>query len=70
MTKGQLEELQKLSTKDKLKVVQFLWDEIAEEQSNQKIPVSHKRILDARLKALKSGEAKFVSWSEIQTKYK
>jgi putative addiction module component (TIGR02574 family) len=69
MTKGQLEELQKLSTKEKIKVVQFLWDDIAEEQTMQKVPLSHKRVLDARLKAIRSEETDFTSWKDIRSKY-
>ena len=70
MTKLQLTELHNLSLKDKLKVVQTLWDDIAEEQAIDSLSEEHKKILDERLRIINSGKAKFKPWSEIQAKYK
>lgn len=69
MTKHQMTDLHKLSVKDKIKVVQALWDDIAREQSIDTIPVEHKRILDQRIKMIDSGSAQFKPWSEVQNKY-
>lgn len=69
MTKLQMSELHKLSVKDKIKVVQTLWDDIAKEQSIEGLPAAHKKILDERLNKIESGDANFKSWSEIQNKY-
>lgn len=69
MTKNQMSDLHKLSVKDKIKVVQALWDDIAKEQSIENIPVEHKRILDQRIKLIKSGNAQFKPWAEVQNKY-
>ena len=70
MTKVQLTELHKLSVKDKLKVVETLWNDIAKEQSIETLPLEHKRILDERIQKIDSGNAIFKSWSEVQNKYK
>lgn len=70
MTKLQLSELHKLSIKDEIKVVQKLWDDIAEEQSIHALSEEHKKILELRLLKINSGKAKFKSWSEIQNKFK
>lgn len=70
MTKEQITELHKLSVKDKIKVVQDLWDDIAEEQSIDTLSSEHKKIIEERLQILRSGDAKFKSWSEIQDKFK
>ena len=70
MTKLQLSELHKLSVKDKIKVVQTLWDDIAREQSIEGIPLAHKKILDERLQKIAIGNATFKPWSEIQDKYR
>ena len=70
MTKLQMTELHKLSVKDKLKVVQTLWDDIAEEQAIDSLPAEHKRILEERLQKINSGKAVFKPWSEIQAKFK
>lgn len=69
MTKHQMTDLHKLSVKDKIKVVQALWDDIAREQSIDNIPVEHKRILDQRIKMIDSGSSQFKPWSEVQNKY-
>jgi putative addiction module component (TIGR02574 family) len=69
MTKNQMSDLHKLSVKDKIKVVQALWDDIANEQSIETLPTEHRRILDQRIKLIESGNAQFKPWAEIQNKY-
>jgi len=70
MTKFQMTELLKLSKKDKIKVVQTLWDDIAKEQAIDSISLEHKKLLEERLRKIKSDEAIFIPWSAIQAKYK
>lgn len=70
MTKFQMSELHKLSVKDKIKVVQTLWDDIAKEQSIEGLSEAHKKILDERLQKITSGNALLKPWSEVQTKYR
>ena len=69
MTKLQMSELHKLSVKDKIKVVQSLWDDIAKDLSVEGIPAEHKKILNERLQKIAAGKATFRSWSEVQDKY-
>ena len=69
MTKLQLDELHKLSVKDKIKVVQTLWDDIAEEQSIDTLSAEHKKILNQRLQKINSVDRKFISWTDIQAKF-
>jgi putative addiction module component (TIGR02574 family) len=69
MTKLQMSELLKLSVKDKIRVVQTLWDDIAVEQSIGTLPAEHKRILQERLNKIDAGKATFSSWEDIQKKY-
>jgi putative addiction module component (TIGR02574 family) len=70
MTKVQMAELHKLSVKDKIRVVQSLWDDIAKEQSLDSVPSEHKRILDERIKLINSGTSQFKPWTEVQKKYR
>ena len=70
MTKHQMTDLHKLSVKDKIKVVQTLWDDIAKEQSIETLSSEHKKILDERIQKINSGDAQFRSWSEVQNKYR
>ena len=69
MTSIQMSELHKLSVKDKIKVVQTLWDDIAEEQSIEEFPEAHKKILDERIQKISSGMAVFKPWTEVQKKF-
>jgi putative addiction module component (TIGR02574 family) len=69
MTNLQMSELHKLSVKDKIEVVQSLWDDIAEEQSIGEFPEAHQKILDERIKKIAEGEAIYKPWSEIQQKF-
>lgn len=69
MNKIQMAELHKLPVKDKIKVVQALWDDIATEQSIDTLPAEHKRILQERLNNIETGNAVFSSWTEVQKKY-
>ena len=70
MTRLQMAELHKLSVKDKIKVVQTLWDDIAKEQSIEGLPETHKKILNERLRKIEAGNAILIPWSDIQTKYR
>ena len=65
-----MSELHKLPTTEKLKIVQDLWDDIAEDNSLNNISEGHKRILDERIEKLSSGKTLFKPWAEIQAKYK
>jgi putative addiction module component (TIGR02574 family) len=70
MTKTQMSELHKLSVKEKIKVVQALWDDIAKEQSIEDLSPEHKTILDERIQKIDAGDAQFKSWEEVQKKYR
>ena len=70
MTKLQMSELHKLSVKDKIKVVQTLWDDIAKDQLVHGLPAEHKIILNERLQMIASGKGHFKPWSEVQDKYR
>ena len=69
MNRVQMKDLHNLTVRDKIKVVQTLWDDIVNEQSINTLPAEHKRILDNRINLINSGNAKFKSWSEVKTKF-
>ena len=70
MTKQQMSELHKLSKKDKIKIVQALWNDIASDQSIDTLPTEHKKILDERIQKMNTGYAVFKPWIEVQNKYR
>ena len=69
MTNTQLAELHKLPKKEKIKLVQLLWEDIANEQEYDVLPPEHKSILNERLEKISRGKAKSESWETIRGKY-
>jgi putative addiction module component (TIGR02574 family) len=59
-----------ISVREKINLVQNLWDEITAEQVFVEMPIEHSKILDERLQSIENGNANFVSWNEIKNKYK
>ena len=69
MTSIQMSELHKLSVKDKIEVVQSLWDDIAKEQSIEDLPESHQKILNERIQIIADSKAIYKPWSAVQKKF-
>ena len=59
-----------ISVREKINLVQNLWDEITAEEEFVEMPIEHSKILDERLQSIENGHANFVSWNEIKNKYK
>jgi putative addiction module component (TIGR02574 family) len=51
MTATLAKEVSKLTVAEKIRLVEDLWDEVAEQTDELQVPDSHKRLLDARLAA-------------------
>jgi len=64
------QEINQLNLSDKIRLVEDLWDSIAENQENLPMPDWHKRELDKRLQAFQSGETQIVDWNTIQKELK
>jgi putative addiction module component (TIGR02574 family) len=69
MTNTLLSELHKLPKKDKIELVQLLWEDIAKDQEYEVLPPDHKLILNERLEKIYGGKGEFKSWDEIRKKY-
>ena len=69
MTNAQIAELHKLPRKDKIELVQLLWEDIARDQEYEVLPADHKLILNERLEKIYQGKGEFKSWDEIRKKY-
>ena len=64
-----LKELTKLSTNEKLLLIEALWDSIASDPDQVEIPEHHKTILEERLKTLEQDKSNGTSWNELREKY-
>ena len=69
MNSTDINKILRLSRKDKIKLLQTLWNDIAKEQKKTDIPQEHLEILDKRIQKLERGKMKFRNWDEVKKKY-
>jgi putative addiction module component (TIGR02574 family) len=61
-------EIAKLSTPEKILLVEDLWESIASDQSAVPVPPSHIKELDRRFKRYESAPGELLSLEELRTK--
>nr|MBF0223732.1 addiction module protein [Desulfobulbaceae bacterium] len=66
MRLSDIPEIEKLSTPEKILLVEDFWDSIAVEASKVPIPNSHREELDKRLKRYESYSNNLLSFDELQ----
>jgi putative addiction module component (TIGR02574 family) len=59
-------EIARLSTPEKILLVEDLWDSIALDESSVPVPPSHKEELDRRLQSYESAPGNLLSLEELQ----
>ena len=59
-------EIGKMSTVERLQVMEALWDSLLEEESKIVSPEWHGNILEERKRKMESGEAEFISLEELK----
>ncbi len=60
--------INKMSTSEKILLLEELWDSITSEESNIPMPQSHMKELDKRLKDYKANQAMLLSLDELQSR--
>ena len=68
MRVSDIHEIIKLSTPEKILLVEDLWDSIASDESAVPVPQSHMEELDRRLKRYGSSPGTLLSLEELRTK--
>lgn len=63
-----LPEISKLSTSEKILLVEDLWDSISSNESDVPVPESHRAELDKRLKRYESAPGALLSLHELRAK--
>jgi putative addiction module component (TIGR02574 family) len=66
MRVSDIPDLERLSTPEKILLVEDLWDHIASDESNIPIPRSHKDVLARRLTNYQSNPGTLLSLEELQ----
>jgi len=59
-------ELKKMSTSERLQVMEALWDSLLYESDVVETPEWHEKILQERKEKIASGSAKFISLAELK----
>ena len=59
-------EIKKMSTIERLRAMEELWDGLCHEEQEIKSPAWHGKILEERKKKIESGEAEFISIDELK----
>lgn len=66
MLPSDIAEIARLSTPEKILLVEDLWDSIASDQPSVPVPEGHKAELDERLKRYESDRGTLLSLEELQ----
>jgi putative addiction module component (TIGR02574 family) len=61
-------EIKKMSTKDRLILMEEIWDTLRHEENEIESPSWHEGVLDERRKQVESGQAKLVSIDELKAR--
>ena len=61
-----LEEIHQLPLREKLLVMEAIWEDLSREEQNLEVPQWHKELLDERERLLAEGKAQFVDWEEAK----
>lgn len=59
-------EIQKMSTSERLRAMEALWEALCHESEEPKSPEWHREVLAERKQRMESGEAKFVTIDEAR----
>jgi len=65
-----LEQIRQMPLREKLRVMEALWDDISRAEENLEVAQWHKDILDERERLIAEGKAQFVSWEEAKKQIK
>lgn len=63
-----LPEISKLSTPEKILLVEDLWDNISADEASIPVPESHRTVLDERLKRYQSAPVALLSLDDLKAK--
>ena len=61
-----LEEIRQLPLREKLRLMEAIWDDISREEQDLEVPQWHKEMLDERERLLAEGKAQFMDWEEAR----
>lgn len=61
-----IEEIRKLAPRERLKIMEQIWDSLAEEKELPESPAWHEEVIAARKQRLEKGEARLLTLDELK----
>lgn len=65
-----LEQIHQMPFREKLLMMEAIWDDISREEQNLDVPQWHKDILDERERLVAEGKAQFLEWEDAKRQIK
>jgi len=59
-------DIAKLSLREKLQIMEAIWEDLRGRVNSMDVPDEHRRILDERRARIASGEAKLLEWDQVK----
>ncbi|MFP4485705.1 MAG: addiction module protein [Campylobacterales bacterium] len=63
-----IDEIKKLDTKEKIILMNDIWESLDKESESIESPLWHKEVLQDRVEKIKSGEAKYISLEDLKSR--
>jgi hypothetical protein len=58
--------LDKMSTEEKIRTMEIIWDDLCSKSNNIPSPTWHKQILEERENGIKNGDVELVDWNNAK----
>lgn len=58
--------LSQFTLREKLQIMQSIWEDLRSHIDRLEVPQSHKDILDERRRRIENGEAKLLDWEQVK----
>lgn len=65
-----IEQIHQMPLREKLLVMEAIWDDIFREEQELEVPQWHKNTLDERERMVAEGKAHFIDWEEAKKQIK
>jgi len=59
-------DLKGMSIKEKLRLMELIWQDISSDEEQIKVPKNHKDQLDKRASLVREGKAEFIDWERAK----
>lgn len=59
-------DLKKMSFKEKLRLMELIWQDISVDEEQISVPESHKDQLEERAQMVRDGKAEFINWEQAK----